>query len=76
MSDDEPDVALRTPNHRAGGVILSVRISEPVNELRVIETLRTEGAADIEHAEGKWADGDWVDFDPTATPRLVSAASY
>lgn len=59
---------------RPGGIMLSVRIAKPVNEARVIDTLRAEGAADIEQAEGKWRDGDWVDFDPVAAPRLVAGA--
>jgi hypothetical protein len=70
------EAAAAGPDHRAGGVMLSVRISEPVNELRVIETLRAEGAEDIEHAQGEWADGDWIDFDPAASPKLVSPASF
>jgi hypothetical protein len=37
----------------------------------VIYTLRAEGAVDIERAEGEWRDGDWVDFNPIAAPRLV-----
>jgi hypothetical protein len=56
---------------RPGGIMLSVRIAEPANEERVIATLRAEGAADIEEAHGQWRDGDWADFDPVATPRLV-----
>ena len=31
-------------------------------------------ARDIEQAEGQWLDGDWVDFDPVAVPRLVAGA--
>lgn len=76
LGDDEDEPVSTGPVNRAGGVMLSVRISEPVNELRVIETLRAEGAADIEHAQGQWADGDWIDFDPGAAPQLVSAASF
>jgi hypothetical protein len=60
---------------RPGGVMLSVRIANPANEKRVIATLRAEGAADIEQAQGKWLDGDWTDFDPVAAPRLVASAS-
>ena len=29
-------------------------------------TLRAEGAADIEQAQGEWRDGDWADFNPVA----------
>ena len=52
---------------RLGGVMLSVRIANPVNEKRVIATLRAKGAADIEQAHGEWRDGDWADFNPVAT---------
>ena len=36
--------------------------------------LRAHGAKDIERASGMWRDGDWVDFDPVASPHLVDAA--
>lgn len=61
------------PERRPAGVILSVRIATPRTEKRVIATLRAQGAADIEQAQGKWRDGDWTDFDPVAAPRLVAA---
>jgi len=57
---------------RPGGVMLSVRISDPANEARVVATLRAQGAAAIEHAQGEWRDGDWTSFDPAATPSLVA----
>ena len=56
---------------RVGGVMLSVRIAAPMNQERVIASLRAGGAADIEEASGEWLDGDWTDFDPVAAPRLV-----
>ncbi len=58
-------------DRRPGGIILSVRIATPMNEKRVIATLREQGAADIEHADGTWRDGDWKDFNPATAPRLV-----
>ena len=58
-------------DRRPAGVILSVRIATPLNEKRVIDTLRTRGAADIEQADGVWRDGDWKDFNPVAAPVLV-----
>jgi hypothetical protein len=64
--DDEPH-----REERRAGIMLSVRIAEPANEKRVIATLRAEGAADIEEADGEWRDGGWSDFDPVASPRLV-----
>jgi hypothetical protein len=66
--DDKPGA----PDRRSGGIMLSVRIAIPANEKRVVDTLRAEGAADIEQAEGEWKNGDWVDFDPVAAPRLVA----
>jgi len=63
------------PERRPGGVMLSVRIVDPVNEHRVIAILRAQGAADIEEAQGVWRDGDWTDFNPVAAPHLVESAS-
>ncbi|MBK8325081.1 MAG: hypothetical protein IPL06_21055 [Betaproteobacteria bacterium] len=59
---------------RPGGVMLAVRIALPGHEDRVIAALRAEGALDIESAEGEWRDGDWIDFDPLAAPRLIAPA--
>lgn len=58
-------------DRRPGGIMLSVRIATPPNEKRVIATLRAQGAADIEHADGTWRNGDWTDFNPAAAPLLV-----
>ena len=71
----DPDGEPHAPDRRAGGIMLSVRIANPATEERVIATLRAEGAADIEQAFGDWRDGDWTDFDPVATPRLVRSAT-
>jgi hypothetical protein len=67
--DDTP----RAPEQRPGGVMLSVHVADPLNEKRVIDTLRAEGAADVEQADGEWRDGDWADFDPVAAPRLMGS---
>ena len=68
--------ALGGPVGRAcRGVKLLLPIANPVNEKRVIATLRAEGAADIEQAHGEWRDGDWADFGPVAARRLVENAS-
>ena len=69
--DDKP----RAPERRPAGVMLSVHITGQVDEQRVIATLRAQGAADIEQAQGEWRDGDWADFNPVAAPRLVESAS-
>jgi hypothetical protein len=60
------------PDRRPAGVMLSVRIAKPADEERVISTLRAQGAADIERAEGEWRDGDWVDFNPVQKPKLIT----
>jgi hypothetical protein len=62
------------PDRRPAGVMLSVRIADPSSEQRVISTLRAQGAADIEEAEGEWREGDWVDFNPVQKPKLVANA--
>lgn len=65
----------RKVERRPGGVMLSVRIVDRDEEQRVIDTLRAQGAADIEEADGEWRDGNWVDFDPVAVPRLVDSTA-
>jgi hypothetical protein len=66
-ADDQP----HAPERRASGIMLSVHIAQPVNENRVITILRSQGAQDIEQAQGEWRDGDWVDFNPLAAPQLI-----
>ena len=68
------DDKLRAPKRRPAGIMLSVHIIGPVDERRVIATLRAQGAADIEQPQGEWRDGDWADFNPAAAPRLVERA--
>ena len=73
LGPDE-DKKPHAPERRPGGVILAVRIADPASETRVIASLRTNGAADIEQAQGEWRDGDWIDFNPVAKPRLVDSS--
>ena len=63
--------AQRRPAMRQGGVMIAVRTVNAADQARVVQALKSAGAADIEQAEGKWQDGDWVDFDPLAAPELV-----
>jgi hypothetical protein len=56
---------------RPAGVLVAVHIVNPDDEQRIISTLKMEHAEDIEHAQGKWRNGDWVDFDPVEPPHLT-----
>lgn len=56
---------------RQAGVMVAVRVDDPEQSDNIIDTLRFHGAKDIERASGMWRDGDWVDFDPAASPHLV-----
>jgi hypothetical protein len=38
---------------------------------RIVRLFEECGAWQIEEAQGTWADGEWVDFDPVMPPRLV-----
>ena len=73
MSGMHTEEARLLPQLRPAGVILAVRIARPNSEKFVVDDLRLAGAADIEHAEGEWRDGDWVDFNPMLEPRLIAA---
>jgi hypothetical protein len=71
MYDDKP----RT-SERRGSVMLSVRVANPVDEARVIATLRAAGAADIEQAQSEWHEEDWANFDSIAAPQGVGRSSH
>jgi len=64
---DSPQYA----RHEAG-VMVAVHLANPDDEQRIISTLKREHAEDVEHAQGKWRNGDWVDFNPVEPPHLVS----
>jgi hypothetical protein len=57
---------------RQAGVLVAVHLTDPNDEQRIISTLKKEHAEDIEHAQGKWHNGDWVDFDPVKPPHLTN----
>lgn len=69
------DEVAGAPDRRPAGVMVSVHIANPADEQRVVASLRAEGAADIEHADGEWSAGDWSDFNPVKAPRLVAKSS-
>lgn len=59
---------------RHAGMMLAVAVDGQEAEDRAIHVLRSLGAIELERAEGSIDGGDWVDFDPTATPHLVGHA--
>ena len=71
--EDHEDAAEHV--RRPAGVFVAVHVADPKNRNRIVSTLREKGAQDIEHAQGVWRYGDWVSFDPVASPHLVTAHS-
>ncbi len=61
----------KAPHPRSAGMMLAVRVANADHSQRIIEGLRRHGAADIERAKGKWTNGNWTDFDPVASPKLL-----
>jgi hypothetical protein len=69
---DKGEATNKGPRPRAAGMMLAVRVVNTANSNQIIDRLRIYGAADIERAQGKWVNGDWVDFDPVSPPQLVN----
>jgi hypothetical protein len=53
---------------RQAGIMLAVNADSDRKREVALDTLRSNGARDIEVASGTWRDGEWVDFDATASP--------
>lgn len=68
---EEGENANKASHSRAAGMMLAVRVTDARNKQQLIDQLRQHGAADIETAKGEWRKGEWVDFDPMASPQLV-----
>jgi hypothetical protein len=71
MSEGKASEAVR----RQPGVFVAVHMADPADKSRIIATLKKKHAKDIELAQGKWRQGDWVDFDPVAMPNLENQAA-
>ena len=75
-ADDEREATQREDpgrearDTRRGGLMVAVNLGD-ADEAPVVELLQRMGATSIERAEGTWRNGDWVDFDPLAPPKLV-----
>jgi hypothetical protein len=51
--------------------MVAVAADDSARQRLAIEVLHSMGASGIERADGKIENGDWVDFDPVAPPRLI-----
>jgi uncharacterized membrane protein len=69
---DKGEATNEGPHPRSAGMMVAIRVVNADNSNQIIERLRSYGAVDIERAQGKWVNGDWVDFDPVTPPQLVS----
>jgi hypothetical protein len=68
---DEDTPPNAPPHEHRSGMMVAVAADDESLRDRAVELLRAMGAYDIEMAEGTIADGDWVDFDPVASPNLI-----
>jgi hypothetical protein len=62
---EEQEAAKHEAHHP--GVLLAVR-EATVRADRISEILRAAGGAEVEHAQGRWENGRWQDFDPLVAP--------
>jgi hypothetical protein len=62
-------------HERKSAMIVAVQVQNAEDELVAIETLRACGGANIERAEGRIVDRDWIDFDPLSAPTAVGPTS-
>ncbi len=59
-----------TEKTRRAGVVVAVNVADPApSPDRVAGILRQSGARQVERAEGRWANGEWADFDPLSAPQ-------
>jgi hypothetical protein len=65
------DAAVDAAAVRSGGMFVAVRAVEFGKRVEAANILRTEGARDVERADGTWQAGKWVDFDPLKPPLFV-----
>jgi hypothetical protein len=58
------------PPPRKAGVMLAVAVASPTEREAAIDIHGTHAQA-MEEAEGVLQNGDWIDFDPLAPPRVI-----
>jgi hypothetical protein len=57
---------------REAGMLIAVALDEEAQGQRALDVFRELGALHVEQAEGTISAGDWSDFDPLSTPRMLS----
>jgi hypothetical protein len=57
---------------RKSGMMVAVSTEQSGNEDDAVEILRASGADLIERADGTIENGNWEDFDPLTTPRVIN----
>jgi hypothetical protein len=67
--DNVEDRPVMTP--RPAGVRVAVNVPTSLHRTRALETFARHRARSVEEAEGTWANGSWVDFDPGGRPQWV-----
>ena len=68
---EEGEATNQEPRPRSAGMMVAVRVAKLELKQRIIDSLKHSGAKDIESAQGAWENGEWVDFDPVAYPKLI-----
>ncbi|HEV7616693.1 MAG TPA: hypothetical protein VGO51_01160 [Burkholderiaceae bacterium] len=63
------------PPERKAGLMVAVAADDSGRQRLAIEVLHSMGASDIERAHGTIQNGDWIDFDPVAPPKLIKLAA-
>jgi hypothetical protein len=69
--DDPQQTSRQEPSTPRAGIMVAICVDREGTESRAIDTLRAQGAREIQRAEGQWQNGAWSDFDASRTPQLI-----
>lgn len=61
-------------HERKSGMIVAVQVQHAEDEALAIQTFRDCGGTDIERAEGRIINRNWIDFDPLSAPIAVDSS--
>ncbi len=72
--EPNPEEASREhPIEPPAGPMLAVCVDRAATETLAIMILNQAGAREIERSEGRWVDGEWLDFDPRRPAETIKA---